>query len=30
MSYARLDYDATRLMDAIQRVLEAGNNCPVK
>lgn len=23
MSYARLDYDATRLMDAIQRVLEA-------
>lgn len=30
MSYARLDYDATRLMDAIQRVLEAGNDCPVK
>jgi hypothetical protein len=28
MSWARLDYDAFRLMDAIQRVLESGNAGP--
>jgi hypothetical protein len=28
MSWARLDYDAFRLMDAIQRVLESGNASP--
>jgi hypothetical protein len=28
MSYARLDYDAARLMDVIQRVLEAGVGSP--
>jgi hypothetical protein len=30
MSWARLDYDASRLMDAIQRVLESGNDGPVE